>query len=182
MVPTALRSARFAQAKYVYMHSSHIHIASMVRSNVVQRIRSMRYSSFSVLGLSLIVTFGTVLIVLDLSLEGILSWWDQKRHRDPYQRLEWQSNEILQLQRLAHEAYGAGTWERVNHHVPVTDCKDRLAVLDTSNVKHPRFKGPEIVGVPGLDVNPGYAMSMDQSMRSKTGFSSGSSPEIQQTP
>lgn len=140
----------------------------------------MRYSSFSVLGLSLIIALGTTLIILDLSLESILGWWDQKLHRNPYQRLEWQSNEILQLQRLAHEAYGAGRWEKVNQRVPVTHGQDNLAMLDTSNEKHPRFKPYELIGVVAPGMKLGYTMSMDESMRSKTGLSTGSSPEIQQ--
>lgn len=52
---------------------------------------------------------------------------------------EWQAGSILQLQRMAHESVGLGTWKRTNESIPVTEPGDSLGVLDTSNPKHARL-------------------------------------------
>lgn len=49
----------------------------------------------------------------------------------------------MQLQRLVHEELGVGTWARCVDSVPVTvDGRQRLAVLDISDLEHPRMKAP----------------------------------------
>ncbi|KAL1651891.1 hypothetical protein SLS58_000014 [Diplodia intermedia] len=59
---------------------------------------------------------------------------------DSYARLEWCANETLQLQRLAHEELGMGTWSKCDGDVPVTEKGERLAMLDLTDSKHPRLK------------------------------------------
>ena len=54
-----------------------------------------------------------------------------------YRTLEWVTNEFLQLQRLAHEELGSGTWTRTANGIPVTEFDERLAVLDISDEGHP---------------------------------------------
>lgn len=51
-------------------------------------------------------------------------------------------NETLQLQRLAHEELGLGTWTRCDKDVPVTARFERLGVLDVTERTHPRLKTP----------------------------------------
>lgn len=100
---------------------------------------SRRFSSFSVLGLSLILCIGLLIIALDYTLEALLETLN-KKHRNAYARLEWQSNSLLQLQRLAHEGAGINTWENAHHNVPVTAAGHTLAVLDIKDRQHPRLK------------------------------------------
>lgn len=67
----------------------------------------------------------------------------EKRLRKPrYSRLEWSVNDFLQLQRLAHEEIGFGTWDGCagDSTVPVTDKDETLAVLDMSDLQHLRLK------------------------------------------
>ena len=59
-----------------------------------------------------------------------------------YARAEWQTNTTLQLQRMAHENLGLGTWSRADEGVPVTEMGDRVGVLDISDKKHPRLVRP----------------------------------------
>ncbi|OCL08920.1 hypothetical protein AOQ84DRAFT_388517 [Glonium stellatum] len=110
-----------------------------------QKIISTLYSSFNVLGLSIIIGLGSIIILLDLTLEPLIGAY-QKRHLGSYQytyaRLEWHTNSILQLQRLAHEQIGAGTWLRADGETPVTLPGDRLAVLDIKDGEHPLLRPP----------------------------------------
>lgn len=54
-----------------------------------------------------------------------------------YPQMEWCVNETLQLQRLAHEMRGRGTWARTTEFIPVTKPSEELAPLDLSNPAHP---------------------------------------------
>jgi hypothetical protein len=70
-----------------------------------------------------------------------------------YEQLEWRSNSFLQLQRLAHEALGFGTWSRADDHVPTTEPMELLGQLNVSNPKHPVLMSPsghEMTTAPGL--------------------------------
>jgi hypothetical protein len=57
-----------------------------------------------------------------------------------YAGLEWCSTGTLQLQRMAHEGLGYGTWYKCDEEIPMVDSDDYLAVLDISNPKHPKLK------------------------------------------
>lgn len=119
--------------------------AQMCRS---QRIISPRYLSFSVLGLSLILTFGGVFMLLDFAVEPMVQYLEKRRLKNgsdeeaAYARLEWSSNAILQLQRMAHEQVGRGTWSNTAGVNPVTLSDEKLAVLDISDEKHPQLRFP----------------------------------------
>lgn len=49
-------------------------------------------------------------------------------------------DETLQLQRLAHEELGLGTWTGCDKDVPVTARFERLGVLDVTERTHPRLR------------------------------------------
>jgi hypothetical protein len=56
--------------------------------------------------------------------------------------MEWTVNGTLQLQRLAHEELGYGTWRDCDKEVPIPILGDEeLAVLDMADVEHPRLRG-----------------------------------------
>ncbi|KAF6231379.1 hypothetical protein HO173_010339 [Letharia columbiana] len=82
-----------------------------------QRARSGQAQNFSVLAIGLILGLGLLIIY--------------------YRRLAWKSNGLLQLQRLAHEEAGFGTWERRAKNVPVTIPGETLATLDVNDPEHP---------------------------------------------
>lgn len=75
-------------------------------------------------------------------LEELISAYSKLRHRKShwsYAQLEWQTNSILQLQRLAHEGVGQGTWSNTLSTVPITEKGEELGILDVSNATHPRL-------------------------------------------
>jgi hypothetical protein len=69
-------------------------------------------------------------------------------NRHSYSRLEWCSNGTLQLQRLAHEELGIGTWGACTQDIPVTREGEMLGILDVTDPGHPVFKMPqqEVIG------------------------------------
>jgi hypothetical protein len=121
-----------------------------------QKIVSTAFSSFNVLGISLILILGTWIIVLDMGLEPLVAWWQRRRYQKHqlkdqyygegkeahplYSVLEWSHTSTLQLQRLAHEEAGYGTWSQCDGSVPVTFPGHQLAPLTLSDVKHPVLK------------------------------------------
>lgn len=108
-----------------------------------------KYSSFSVLGVGLILVIGGIIMILDLSLEPLIDWIQARRSKKKpnpsgtYARLEWNANSTLQLQRLAHEHVGVGTWSHGTWSHPVTAPGEKLAMIDTSNEKHALLVRPE---------------------------------------
>ena len=82
-------------------------------------------------------------MLLEAMLETVVHWFDKRRgtDRSTYKRLEWHANSTLQLQRLAHEEAGFGTWCHCNSDLPTTEYNQNLATLNVSNPKHPRL-GP----------------------------------------
>lgn len=110
-----------------------------------QKIKSTAYSNFSILGLVIVFAFGSLIIILDLTLESIIVFVEGRRGTLKYSRLEWFTNDVLETQRLAHEELGLGTWEGCAgvSVVPVTRKGDLLAVLDISDPEHPRLKVAE---------------------------------------
>ncbi|KAA8622904.1 hypothetical protein A1F94_003002 [Pyrenophora tritici-repentis] len=104
-----------------------------------QKIRSDSYTSFNVLGLILIFSIGGLIMLISACLPSLMARIQRKK---PFASIEWDANDTLQLQRLAHEAVGAGNWEGTRDDYPRTQRGDLLAVLDTSDPKHPKLKVP----------------------------------------
>jgi hypothetical protein len=65
------------------------------------KTRSTAYSNFSVLGLSLPLAIGSLIILLHLSLSSIVARLQEKSDKGQYRRLEWKETSVLQLQRFA---------------------------------------------------------------------------------
>ncbi|GME57641.1 putative cytochrome p450 protein [Neofusicoccum parvum] len=106
------------------------------------KVFNSSYLNFSVIGLAAILIVGGVLIVISSVLEPIIAFVQRRCKLDAYSRLEWATNETLQLQRLAHEELGMGTWRRCARSVPVTYGDASLAMLDLRDIDHPRLKLP----------------------------------------
>lgn len=102
-----------------------------------QRARSGQAQSFSVLAIVSIFTLGLLIICVDLGLHRLVGYVQREKDLKDYRRLAWKSNGILQLQRLAHEEAGFGSWERCTKAVPVTAEGEVLAVLDVNDSEHP---------------------------------------------
>ncbi|KAF2271752.1 uncharacterized protein EI97DRAFT_427646 [Westerdykella ornata] len=124
------------------------------------KIITTKYSSFSVLGMGLILGFGTIIMFLDVALEPIVDAIHARRHRRgkgnakaTYVRLEWNANTTLQLQRLAHEHRGVGTWKMHGWAHPVTEPGEKLAMVDMRDEEHTLLVRPD--EWEGLDVGKG---------------------------
>ncbi|EUC36514.1 hypothetical protein COCCADRAFT_2352 [Bipolaris zeicola 26-R-13] len=100
-----------------------------------QKILSDSYTSFNVLGIILIFSIGGLIVLISAILPSATAHLQKKRN--PFANLEWVSNDTLQLQRLAHEAVGAGEWKGACDDYPRTRKNDLLAVLDVADRKHP---------------------------------------------
>ncbi|KAH7115914.1 hypothetical protein B0J11DRAFT_538738 [Dendryphion nanum] len=115
-----------------------------------QKIMTTKYSSFSVLGVALILLVGGLIMVLDLGLEPLIDYIQIRRNKTrpnpsgTYARLEWNANTTLQLQRLAHEHMRVGTWKYSGWYShPVTAPGDKLAMVDMRNEEHTLLVAPE---------------------------------------
>jgi hypothetical protein len=85
-----------------------------------QRIKTSTYSSFSVLGLAIIIFGGLSLMLLNILLADVVAYYQRNTRRGLYQRLEWIETETLQLQRMVFEGRGIGPWEGLQEAVPIT--------------------------------------------------------------
>jgi hypothetical protein len=103
-----------------------------------QKVRSDSFTSFSVLGLGIIILVSISIISVSVLLPWVTKKIQLKSH--PYKSLEWITNNTLQLQRLAHEALDAGTWKGAYDSYPTTEAGERLAMLDITDPSHPKLK------------------------------------------
>ncbi|KAB2571216.1 hypothetical protein DBV05_g10111 [Lasiodiplodia theobromae] len=106
------------------------------------KILSTAYINFPVFGLATILIVGGLIIIISYTIEPFTVWIQRRRNLDVYARLEWTMNETFQLQRLAHEELGVGTWVRCNTDVPVTERLERLGVVGLSDRTHPKLVAP----------------------------------------
>jgi hypothetical protein len=90
-----------------------------------KKIRSDSYTSINVLGLVIIFVVGGLIMVTFFALPIIVRRIQQRKN--PYSILEWIVNDTLQLQRLAHEAVGAGIWQNADRNFPTTAQCELLA-------------------------------------------------------
>jgi hypothetical protein len=85
-----------------------------------QRVQTSAYYSVSVFGMAVILSIGTILILLDQSLEKL--WFAYLNPRSGIaKQAEWTQTGMLQLHRQAVEARGIGPWDRKNTDVPVME-------------------------------------------------------------
>jgi hypothetical protein len=82
-------------------------------------------TSFSVLGLAIILVVGTLLILISLVLETVTGWIGIKSYSS------WVLDDKLHLQRMAFEARGV-RWTNIEGIVPVTEAGERFPALSAS--------------------------------------------------
>ena len=83
---------------------------------------------------------GGLIIVFYWLLEYVAQWLSKYTSHGTYKLLEWTANDTLQLQRLAHEELGLGTWSSTATCYPITMPGEHLATIDISDPKHPKLK------------------------------------------
>ncbi|OJD30787.1 cytochrome p450 protein [Diplodia corticola] len=107
-----------------------------------QKVHSAGYMNFSIFGIAIIFSVGGLIIIASYAIEPLVAWLQKRRRTVSYSRLEWCTNETIQLQRLANEEIGLGKWDCVDESIPVARRDDFLAVLDLVDPKHPRLQAP----------------------------------------
>lgn len=86
-----------------------------------QKVRSYRYLSFSVLGVSTILCIGLAVIAINCTLSEVVEFCRKysNKSRSQQKRQEFIETELLQLQRMALDAKGIGPWKGQSHGVPL---------------------------------------------------------------
>ena len=85
-----------------------------------------------------------LIICINVGLHRLVTYVQRERDLKVHRRLAWKSNGLLQLQRLAHEEAGFGTWERCAKDVPVTAKGEVLTTLDVTDPEHPVLVRPMV--------------------------------------
>lgn len=88
------------------------------------------YMSLSTFGIAMILAFGLLIILINLSLESIFSTIRKSRQKGTYRQVAWDLDQVLQLQRLAYEGQDKGTWIARADRVPITARGERFGLLD----------------------------------------------------
>ncbi|RKK82868.1 hypothetical protein BFJ68_g17495 [Fusarium oxysporum] len=114
--PPQFRVRGFDADEYIIPETS----SESLRLCSLQRIKTSQHTSFSVLGLAIIVVTGLLIIIFNVMLVDIVAWFRRKAARGLSQNREWIESETLQLQRMLCEAQGIGPWKGHQDAVPVT--------------------------------------------------------------
>lgn len=128
-----------------------------------QRVHTAVFSSFSMLGIIIIVVVSLLIILVDMNLPSLVHRVRRRRRRHHHRhqrrnssssltgeretetekgdlaRQAWEEDDILQIQRLAFEGHGIAPWHRNLGGVPVTQgwdvrfSRERLFGTDSSS-------------------------------------------------
>lgn len=93
-------------------------------------------------------------------VEPASAWLHKRRAHGRYTHLEWTTNATLQLQRLAHEGIGQGTWSNGAETIPITKDEETLALLDISDLEHPILRPPSLLEQQGSPTQSQYSGSL----------------------
>ena len=119
-----------------------------------QRARSRHALNFSALAIGIIIGLSLLITGVDLGLHRLTSYIQYKKDLKDYRRLVWKSDGLLQLQRMAYEEVGFGTWERCTKVTPVTARGQTLALLNVNDPDHPRLRKASVVPVQVVQPTP----------------------------
>lgn len=86
-----------------------------------QIVRRQDFTNFGVLAIAIIVSLGGAIICISLFLETLVGHLQFRFKRGLYHQVRWQLDSTLQLQRMAFEEAGLGTWSGGADDVPVTE-------------------------------------------------------------
>ena len=96
-------------------------------------------TNFSVLGLALVLIVCSALILINLVLARLVEFIQRKFKIGGIRRLQWITDGDLQLQRMAFEEAGMGTWSGGAAAVPVTRFGEKFGLPRDTDPNHPRL-------------------------------------------
>ena len=111
--------------------------ANMCKSQIIRSQSGT--TSFSMLGISIILVLGGNLIMTSLVIDTLVGWIRRKFHWNEHKSLQWTLDEKLQPQRLAYEEAGQGRWSCCAGPVPVMKRVDNIGVPEHLDKMHPRL-------------------------------------------
>ncbi|KUJ14829.1 uncharacterized protein LY89DRAFT_783906 [Mollisia scopiformis] len=106
-------------------------------------LRDNGYTSFSVLAIGLVLGLGGFIIVSSLFFEAIIGWAQMRWKRGLRHKVYWNLDSALQLQRMAFEEAGLGTWDKCTEDVPVVTNGEKSRVASEWDEWHPTIVGKE---------------------------------------
>lgn len=118
------------------------------------KARTRRVENFSVLAIALIFSLGALITIINFGLEFLIGLVQSKKGAAGFRHLAWKTDGLLQLQRLAHEESGYGSWERCTNEVPITRFGEILASISVDNPKHPILQKTENIRPTRTSSNP----------------------------
>lgn len=108
-----------------------------------QKIRSWSGTmSFSMLGVAIILIVGLIFIVTGLVIDTIVEFLRRTFRKGEHKPLHWVLDDTFQMQRLAYEEAGQGTWTGGSSAIPVTAPGDRIGLPKGADRHHPRLSKP----------------------------------------
>lgn len=97
-----------------------------------QIVRRADFRSFSVLGICIVLVFGILFVILNLTVGLVVQNIQRQTLKGRYRNAEWQANDFLQLQRMAYEHKDIGTWEGQNDMVPRTSPGEIFTIPEST--------------------------------------------------
>jgi hypothetical protein len=87
-----------------------------------QRYRLTGVMSFSGLGVVVVLGLGSLIILANLFLPSIVGFFQTGK----YHQKQWAFDETIQLQRMAFEGAGQGTWRNKESQIPLTEKGEKF--------------------------------------------------------
>ena len=94
-------------------------LASTCHSQIIRNAGG--YQSFSVLGVSIIVAIGTLIIIVSLVLDSAVGALRKRFHWKEYKEEAWRTDSMLHQQGLAFEGTSVVKWTHFDTNVPITE-------------------------------------------------------------
>ena len=119
-----------------------------------QVVRRGDFTSFSILGISLVLVLGGLIIFINMTLVGTV---DSFRHtplgeKTGWRTAQWRAADVLQLQKMVFQGRGMGTWKNDMNAVPVTAPGEKLGTplptQDVNEVSLTTFDEPQVGASP----------------------------------
>ncbi|KAI9812584.1 MAG: hypothetical protein M1827_004573 [Pycnora praestabilis] len=106
------------------------------------KIRSTGHISFSILALAVVFAIGIVIIGISIVLDSVVGYIQNWKKKGEYRRMNWILDGTLQLQRMAYEGNGLGTWQNCADEIPVTKLGERFRLPLGYDREHPTLGTP----------------------------------------
>lgn len=131
MFGTLMKAIQIRNYRYTSGYSSPLNIKPVITPPAAnetwmcdaQLVRREDYQSLSVLGLAIICSFGALIILINLTLDSFVGWYQKRYNKRVYATREW---ELLQAEVLQQKLYRAHGVDIREGDVSVGQVLDRL--------------------------------------------------------